>query len=107
MRPRRQFSRHSFGDIDALRTLLADGGFRDTSAGPFSHDVLFPDGALYARLNAIAVIGITEKGKTMNEPERGEMAARIRADSQPLVDRRTVGGTFVFRLETNIALARA
>jgi ubiquinone/menaquinone biosynthesis C-methylase UbiE len=100
-------SRHSFGDVDALRTLLADGGFRDISVGTFSRDVLFPDGALYARLNAMAVIGMTEKGKSMSEAERGEIAGRIAADSQALVDRRTANGTFVFPLETNIAVARA
>jgi ubiquinone/menaquinone biosynthesis C-methylase UbiE len=100
-------SRHSFGDVDALRTLLANGGFQEISVGTFSHDVLFADGALFARLNAMAVIGMTEKGKAMNEAERGEMAARISADSQPLVDRRTANGIFVLPLETNIAVARA
>jgi ubiquinone/menaquinone biosynthesis C-methylase UbiE len=98
--------RHSFGDPDALRELLAQGGFQDIRVGTFSHDVLFSDGALYARLNAMAVIGMTEKGKTMNEAERSEMAARIGADSQQIVDRRTANGTFVFPLETNIAVAR-
>ena len=48
-------SRHSFGDVDALRQLLAGSGFVDVGVTTFAHDVQFADGALFARLNAMAV----------------------------------------------------
>jgi ubiquinone/menaquinone biosynthesis C-methylase UbiE len=99
-------SRHSFGNSDALKALLADGGFRDVRVGTFSHDVRLADGALYARQNAMAVIGMTDKGKTMDETERGELAGRIAADSQEVIARSTRNGAFVFPLTTNIATAR-
>jgi hypothetical protein len=100
-------SRHSFGNADLLKTLLVDGGFREVSVETFSHDVTFADGAVFARLNAMAVIGMSEKGKALTEAARGEMAGQIAADSQAVIDRYTKNGAFVFPLSTNIALARA
>jgi len=100
-------SRHSFGNRDALQALLVDAGFRDVRVDTFSHDVRFSDGALYARLNAMAVIGMTAKGKTMNEAERAELAGRIAAESQDAIGRFTSNGAFRLPLGTNIAIARA
>ena len=99
-------SRHNFGDASALRQLLVDGGFSDVDVAAFPHDVQFADGALFARLNAMAVIGMSEKGKGMSEAERGELAERIAADSEDAIGRATKNGVFVLPLETNIATAR-
>ncbi len=99
-------SRHSLGNADTLKALLIDGGFRDVSVETFSHDVTFADGPLFARLNAMAVIGMSEKGKGLNEAARGEVAGQIAVDSQPVIDRYTRSGAFVFPLSTNIAVAR-
>ena len=38
-------SRHSFGDAEALKQVLADAGFRDVHLGTLAHDVRFADGA--------------------------------------------------------------
>ena len=100
-------SRHSFGDAHALKRLLADGGFSDVTVETATHDVLFPDGVLFARLNAMAVMGMTDKGKAMGEAERGELAGRIAAESQDAVARATKNGMFVLPLATNVAVARA
>jgi hypothetical protein len=100
-------SRHSFGDPKALKKLLADGGFSDVTVETVTLDVLFPDGALFARLNAMAVMGMTDKGKAMGEAERGELAGRIAAESQDAVAKATRNGMFVLPLATNIATARA
>jgi ubiquinone/menaquinone biosynthesis C-methylase UbiE len=98
-------SRHSFGDANALRQLLIDGGFSDADVAGFRHDVQFADGALFARLNAMAVIGMSEKGKGMSEAERGELAERIAAESQDAISRASKNGIFVLPLETTIATA--
>ena len=50
-------SRHGFGDAIALKSLLAEGGFDRVNVQTVAHDVQFADGALFARLNAMAVIG--------------------------------------------------
>jgi len=100
-------SRHSFGDAGALERLLVDAGFGDVSVGTIAHDVQFGDGALFARLNAMAVIGMSDKGKTMSEGERAELAGRIAAESQDVIARATTNGEFVIPLTTNVATARA
>ena len=100
-------SRHSFGDADALEALLVEAGFRDVTVETFAHDVQFGDGGLFARLNAMAVIGMTDRGKAMNEAERGELAGRIAAESQEVIGRATKNGVFVLPLTTNVAIARA
>jgi ubiquinone/menaquinone biosynthesis C-methylase UbiE len=100
-------SRHSFGNADTLKALLVDGGFREVSVETFSHDVKFADGALFARLNAMAVIGMSEKGKGLDETARSEMAGQIAVDSQAVIDRYTKNGACVFPISTNIAVGRA
>jgi len=100
-------SRHSFGGRDALKRLLDDAGFTRVKVTTASHDVQFADGALFARLNAMAVIGMTEKGKAMGEAERTELANRIAAESGDTIARATKDGMFVLPLTTTIAIAEA
>jgi ubiquinone/menaquinone biosynthesis C-methylase UbiE len=97
-------SRHSFGDANALRRLLADGGFDDVSVETIAHVVQFADGALFARLNAMAVIGMSDKGKTMTEAERGELAGRIAVESQDVIAKRTKNGIFEIPLTSTLAI---
>ena len=99
-------SRHSFGDASALKNLLVDSELSDVSVGTLAYDVRFADGALFARLNAMAVIGMSEQGKAMSEAERGELAGRIAAESQDVIAKATKNGMFVLPLTTNIATAR-
>lgn len=99
-------SRHSFGDASALKALLIDAGFSNVDVETWVHDVQFADGALFARLNAMAVIGMSEKGKAMSEAARGELASEVATESQDLVASGAKDGTFVVPLTTNIATAR-
>jgi ubiquinone/menaquinone biosynthesis C-methylase UbiE len=98
-------SRHSFGDAGTLKTLLAEGGFDDVGVQTVEHDVEFTDGPLFARLNAMAVIGMSDTGKAMSEAERGELAGRIAAESQHEIASATKSGKFMLPLSTNIATA--
>jgi ubiquinone/menaquinone biosynthesis C-methylase UbiE len=100
-------SRHSFGSPDGLRALLTNGGFHDVQVETFAHDVRFSDGAVFATLNAMAVIGMTETGKKLNEGQRSELAGQIAAESHAVIARYTTHGGFVMPLSTNIATARA
>jgi ubiquinone/menaquinone biosynthesis C-methylase UbiE len=99
-------SRHSFGDPRGLERLLIDGGFSEVAVDTFTHGVEFTDGALFARLNAMAVIGMSDKGKAMNDAERSELAGRIVDDSKDTIAGATRDGTFVIRLTSLIATAR-
>ena len=98
-------SRHSFGAGSALKSLLSDAGFHRIDVRTHAHDVRFADGALFARLNAMAVIGMSGKAKAMSEAERGELAGRIAAESGDAISKATTHGTFVLPLTTNIATA--
>lgn len=98
-------SRHSFGDAGALNDLLVDGGFSDVNVGTLTHDVQFADGALFARLNAMAVIGMSEKGNALSEGERGELAGRIATESRDVIARATKNRRFVLPLTAVSATA--
>jgi ubiquinone/menaquinone biosynthesis C-methylase UbiE len=98
-------SRHSFGDANALKQLVVEAGFNHVNVGTLAHDVKFADGGQFARLNAMAAIGMSEKGKTMSEVERGELAGQIAAESQQAVAKATKNGTFVLPLTTIFATA--
>jgi len=98
-------SRHSFGDAGALNNLLVDGGFSHVKVSTLAHDVEFADGALFARLNAMAVIGMSDKGKAMSDAERGELAGRIAAESADAIAKETKNGMFVLPLTSIIATA--
>lgn len=100
-------SRHSFGDPASLTTLLVDGGFDDVSVATVTHDVQFADGALFARLNAMAVIGMSDKGKSMSDAERAELTGRIAADSEDVIAKATKRGVFALPLSTIIATAHS
>jgi hypothetical protein len=62
---------------------------------------------MFARLNAMAVIGMSEKGKALTDVERGALAGRIAVESQAVVERHTKDGAFVLTLAANVATARA
>jgi SAM-dependent methyltransferase len=100
-------SRHGFGDAMALESLLVEAGFGDVTMTTASHEVAFADGALFARLNAMAVIGMTERGKALSEAERGELAGRIAAESQDVIAKAEKNGMFVLPLASNLATANA
>jgi ubiquinone/menaquinone biosynthesis C-methylase UbiE len=100
-------SRYSFGDATSLATLLGAAGFGHVNVDTVAHGVQFSDGALYARLNAMAVIGMSEKGRALSDADRGELAAQIAAESSDLIARATKNGTFLLPTTTNIATAIA
>jgi ubiquinone/menaquinone biosynthesis C-methylase UbiE len=96
-------SRHSVGDASALTHLLVDAGFSDVNVRTLAHDVQFADGALFARLNAMAAVGMSEKGKAMSEVERADLAERIAAESRDVIGRATQNGMFVLPLTAILA----
>ena len=71
-----------------------------------AHNVQFTDGAFFARLNAMAVIGMSDKGRAMSEAERSELAGQIAAESQEAVGNAMKNGVFVLPLTANFATAR-
>ena len=100
-------TRHSLGDGTTLAALLAENGFHDVRVETVSHDVRMTDGPLFGRMNAMAVVGMSPKGKPLDEAARSQLAGAIAASSLEVVKRYTKDGVLTFSLTTNIATARA
>lgn len=100
-------SRHSYGDGKAIAALLSDGGFHDVEVETVSHDVTMTDGPLFARMNAMAVVGMSAAGKALDDAGRAQLAGDIAAASLDVVKRYTTDGVLTFSLTTNVAIARA
>ena len=62
---------------------------------------------MFATLNAMAVIGMTDVGKKLSERERGELAGQIASESRDVISRHTKNGELVVPLSSNIATAIA
>jgi SAM-dependent methyltransferase len=101
-----QDARHSFTDADLLARLVTEAGFSDVNVEPVTMEVHFEnDPAILTRLNAMAVIGMSEKGKTMSEADRAQVAAQIVAASVPEITHYTTAGVTSFPMQANIATA--
>jgi SAM-dependent methyltransferase len=99
--------RHGFGDADALASLLEAAGFADVAVARREQTIRFTDGTVFARLNAMAIIGMSEGGKGMADEERSRTAEQIVADSADVLGRYADGSGLAFTLATNVATARA
>ena len=100
--------RHGFGDAGTLTRLLSDAGFTGVRVEPVSRTTRFElDPPVLARLNAMAVIGMTARGQAMPDGERAEVATAIVDASLAAVAPYCDGGAISFRTSANIATARA
>jgi ubiquinone/menaquinone biosynthesis C-methylase UbiE len=100
-------ARHSFADARALASVLEDAGFSDVEVASPVLDVTFEiDAAMLARLNAMAVIGMSSAGKTLSDEERAGVANRVVDASLPTIARYTTGSVISLRTAANVASAR-
>jgi ubiquinone/menaquinone biosynthesis C-methylase UbiE len=100
--------RHSFADAEALAALLSDAGFRDVTVQTLDDTTRFDDGPLFARLNTMALMGMSPAAKAMDEPDRARVVAAIVEDCVQRVLPRYADGTGIaFANCTNLATARA
>jgi hypothetical protein len=72
-----------------------------------SRTIRFDDGALFVRLNAMALVGMSAKAKQLTDEERGTIVAAIVRDSADLVKAHTGDTGFTFEISTNVATGRA
>ena len=99
-------SRHSFGDREALAAVLSENGFHDVQVETASHDVKITDGSVFARMNAMALVGMSPRGKALDDAGRSQLAGEIATASLDVVKRYTRDGTLTFSLITNVATAQ-
>jgi ubiquinone/menaquinone biosynthesis C-methylase UbiE len=99
--------RHGFGDADALASLLEAAGFLDATVERIERTIRFTEGTVFARLNAMAIVGMSEGGKGIGDEERSRVAEQIVADSEGVLRRYADGAGLAFTLAANVATARA
>jgi ubiquinone/menaquinone biosynthesis C-methylase UbiE len=98
--------RHSLGDTSALESALRAAGFKDFRASSHSRTIRFEDGLAFLRLNAMALVGMSD-ARTESEEERQKRVAVIVRDSAERLGERMKNGALAYELGTNVVLARA
>lgn len=98
--------RHAFGDPAAIEALLREAGFRDVRTKSVSRPVRFDDGALFARLNALALVGMSSAAKLPAE-ERERLLQAIGRDSAEAVRAGSDAQGFTFEIAAVLATATA
>lgn len=98
--------RHSLGAAGPLEALLRDAGFLDVSSKTLSRTIRFNDGAVFVRLNAMALVGMSAASKAMGDEDRERIVAAIARDSAEVVLPHTDDAGFAFELRTNMATAK-
>lgn len=97
--------RYSFGDAGLLEALLRDAGFREVRLRRIAHTIRFEDGAPLLRLNAMALVGMSNVGKAMSDQDRQRLVETIASESAPMLRSYADGSELAFELSTNLAIA--
>jgi ubiquinone/menaquinone biosynthesis C-methylase UbiE len=99
--------RHSLGDAALLESPLREAGFRAVRSKTVSRPIRFPDGAVFVRLNAMALIGMSPASREMDEEGRARVLEAIVGDSAGVVSANTGRDGFVYEIGTNVITAQA
>jgi len=100
--------RHSFGDADAIRSLVVEAGLQDVRLETISRRIRVPELPVFARLNTMAMVGMSPAAKTMTEEQRGQAVAAIVNETEDLFQRcYTDDSGCGFELGSNLVTARA
>lgn len=78
--------RHSLDDPRALEDLLREAGLRDVRSKTASRRVRFEDGSTYVRMNAMALVGMSARGKDMDDKQRAQAIAAVVEESSELAE---------------------
>lgn len=97
--------RHSFGDAAALERLMTSAGFRDVQVDKVARTIRFDDGAMWARMNATALIGMSKIGGELGDEGRARLLDVIARESLAALALFKDGEGVAFELATNIGVA--
>lgn len=98
--------RHSFGDPDRIRQLLAGAGFRNIQLDIVSRTIRLDGGAeVFPRLNAMAVVGMNAAVNAMSDEQRARISMAIAAESVDAVRAYVDGSQLVFDLASTVGIA--
>jgi SAM-dependent methyltransferase len=98
--------RHGFGEAGRVEALLLDAGFSDVRSKTVSRSIRFDDGSAFVRLNAMALVGMSQASRDLSDTERGQIVSDIVRDSADVVRRHTDDRGFAYEIATNVTTAR-
>jgi ubiquinone/menaquinone biosynthesis C-methylase UbiE len=98
--------RHAFGEPGPIEALLREAGFGDVRTRTESRMIQFDDGGAFARLNALALVGMAPAAAALDEGERDRLVGQIAEDSADLVEQHSDDRGFAFRIDAVVATAR-
>jgi ubiquinone/menaquinone biosynthesis C-methylase UbiE len=94
--------RHGFGEEGPLTALLREAGLHDVRVRTFWRRIRFEDAAVFLRMNAMALTGMSARAGTLGEAERARLVDAIVAESRPLLQG---GPGLTCELASNLATA--
>jgi ubiquinone/menaquinone biosynthesis C-methylase UbiE len=98
--------RYAFGDGGQLATLLKDAGIGDVTVETVTRTLRFDDGAMFVRLNAMALVGMSAAAKAMTDDARTATVSAIVRDSAEVLTAFSDGAAAVFDISSNVATGR-
>jgi ubiquinone/menaquinone biosynthesis C-methylase UbiE len=96
--------RHSLPDAGELESLMRDAGFRDVRSTVVTRTIYFDNGADFVRLNAMALLGMSEAAGKLDEAERERAMAEVVRES--VAEVAPGGGGFSYELGANTVIAQ-
>src|SRR5690606_12342826 len=97
--------RHSLSTGAELEGLLRDAGFRDVRCRLEERTLRFGDGMVFARLNAMALVSMSARGKELDEQARARLVDAIVQDSEDVTRANSDQQGLAYRLTCNVATA--
>lgn len=99
--------RYGYGDAVALERLLVEAGFQDVGVETIARTIRFSEGAVFVRMNAMALVGMSAASAVLSEEQRAQLVALIAKESAEVLPQFTDGEGTTFEISTNLAIARA
>jgi ubiquinone/menaquinone biosynthesis C-methylase UbiE len=97
--------RHALGEPDKTEAALRDAGFRDIRSTRSSKSITFPNGWVFVRLNATALVGMSALGGSLDDSERHRVLQDIVHDSADIIRQHSHASGFVYEIGANLVVA--
>ncbi len=98
--------RYSLGDAAALEASLRDAGFHDVRSQVVTRTLRFDADTPLLRMNAMALVGMSDAGRQLSDEERQRMVDAIVDESAPVLQAYADGPGLAFGIGSNLATAR-
>jgi SAM-dependent methyltransferase len=99
--------RHSLGDPAPLEALLRAVGLRDVRSRTQTRTIRYPDGTVFVRLNAMALVGMSAAANDLTDSDRERLIETIVRESAPIITEQTDAMGFGYDIGTNVTTAQA